>query len=700
MNKRRCLNCMRQYDKEFDICPHCGYVAGSAPKEPYILLPGTLLQEEHYLIGTAVGIGGFGITYRAWDNKLDKLVAIKEYYPNGIAIRNPGQTRVNIYGEARIREYERGKDRFYEEAKYLGHLSEPANIVNVYDYFMENDTAYYVMEFLHGEPFNKVIKTSGNFVSVELGVKVAAAVLDALSQVHKEGIIHRDISPDNIFLVNNGQIKLFDFGAARFSKGKDEAEYDCILKPGYAPPEQYDRKSKQGPWTDIYAVGALLYRALTGLLPQESKTRMTKDELKPPHEIKPEIPVALSNSIMRAMALNYELRFQKAEEFKAAILMEKPVRDIGQELKRRKTLRAVRAGIIAAALCLCGFASYGVFVSKQNELYNLEASVSVWLPDTNQQKMDEVLQINDPDTPEAEKKKIALDSTQEMFGEKMLREFKDAFQKITLSEEKYIPAKDYGNELEAAAKKQQLPAVFDSSQITRQQQPKVWEQMGSLSRVYELLNLEDYYGLAEFHESYPEARQIPVSFSVPVLYVNTNMVKPEDIPPVILSAADLQAGANPGYCVSREYYEQFNEALGGSLTPPAGEYGYEDFLDRKAAYYLGSTDDYEVVRAGLGGIYRMITLKELMAQGKIYGVFTRYYSIREGLDEEQKKAAENMVFYLLSERAQDVYNIQNGNGLSVNREMMKIYVNSNDEFSGIYQALKRKTMTIKPGERK
>ena len=223
-----------------------------------------------------MGFGGFGITYRAWDRTLEKKVAIKEYYPNGIVNRVPAEKAVIIYSGSRADEFQNGKVRFLAEARHMARFNTHPHIVNVHEFFEENNTAYIVMEFLEGISYKQYIEDCGGRVDCGTAVGVAVSVLGALRELHKEKIIHRDVSPDNIFLVLDApgasqyRVKLIDFGAARFSSGDEEKTLSIILKPGYAPPEQYRNKSKQGPWTDIYAVGAVLYCAITGERPEES----------------------------------------------------------------------------------------------------------------------------------------------------------------------------------------------------------------------------------------------------------------------------------------------------------------------------------------------------------------------------------------------------------------------------------------------
>lgn len=336
----RCLQCMKEYHSDYEMCPFCGYVQNTEPKELYFLRPGTVIADR-YVVGVSIGSGGFGITYKAWDRTLSKIVAIKEYYPAGLVNRVPGEKKMIIYSGSRERECANGKVRFLDEARNMAKFNTHPNIINVYDFFEENNTAYIIMEFLDGENYKEYIKKQGGRVSVDKALEVTRAVLEALSEVHKSGILHRDISPDNIFICRDGRIKLIDFGAARFSSVENAMTRSVILKPGFAPPEQYQTKSKQGPWTDIYAVGATLYRAVTGNVPEESVNRVEDDQLTDPKKFCPELSQNLSIVILRSMAILPELRFQSTADFLNALDSGGNIKDVRKELKFRKMRRLV-----------------------------------------------------------------------------------------------------------------------------------------------------------------------------------------------------------------------------------------------------------------------------------------------------------------------------------------------------------------------
>ena len=205
------------------------------------LKPGVILKER-YKIEEVIGAGGFGITYRAWDPLLQSYVAIKEYYPSGIATRSADSSKVCVPVGQEQREYHRGRIRFLKEAQDVARFQSEPNIVSIYDYLEENDTAYMVMEYLHGCTLKQYIREHGGRLDTDHILHICLSVLDALAVVHKAGMIHRDISPENIFICEDLTVKLIDFGAAKQVYLDGEQTMSVVLKPGYAPPEQYAKK--------------------------------------------------------------------------------------------------------------------------------------------------------------------------------------------------------------------------------------------------------------------------------------------------------------------------------------------------------------------------------------------------------------------------------------------------------------------------
>jgi len=264
-----CLNCMSVKQHSDELCHACGTNSIIEANEPWHLQPGCILKER-YLIGYSIGYGGFGVTYIAFDLILQLKVAIKEYLPSEFATRMPGVTKVSVYAGEKEEQYNHGLEGFMNEAQKLAKFTEHRGIVKIQDFFEENETAYLVMEYIEGVTFKKYLSTHDGKISFNEALTLLMPVIDALCEVHKTGIIHRDISPDNILLTGEKEVKLIDFGAARYATTGHTKSLSVILKPGYAPEEQYRSRGDQGPWSDIYAVGATLYRMITGIVPDEA----------------------------------------------------------------------------------------------------------------------------------------------------------------------------------------------------------------------------------------------------------------------------------------------------------------------------------------------------------------------------------------------------------------------------------------------
>ncbi|MCM1184857.1 MAG: leucine-rich repeat protein, partial [Roseburia sp.] len=272
-NKTLCEYCFEETDRE--PCPHCGYSREAYVKDPTVLAVGNIL-ENRYIVGGVIGKGGFGITYLAYDRKLERKVAVKEYYPYGLAMRNLGSTFVSTVGAESVDVFKSGADKFYDEARLVAKFNDNPNIVSVYDFFYGNDTVYFTMGFLKGQTLKSYIRDHGVLTAGQT-VRVAMDVTNALLAAHHLNVLHRDISPDNIMVCSDGTIKLLDFGAARQVLTEGSQSLSVILKQGFAPLEQYQKKGKQGPWTDIYALGATLYYALTLDLLDDPMSRLEDD---------------------------------------------------------------------------------------------------------------------------------------------------------------------------------------------------------------------------------------------------------------------------------------------------------------------------------------------------------------------------------------------------------------------------------------
>lgn len=316
-----CISCL-EYRGRSKHCCQCGYDERQYKKHPLYLKPRTLLKNQ-YVIGNTLGQGGFGITYIGLDLWLQKKVAIKEYLPAALATRDV-LTSTIMPLKKQEQTFNQGLQLFIDEARHLAKFDHP-NIVRVINFFEDNKTGYMVMDYLEGVSPMDILNQTGGRLSVDEALAIILPVLDALAEVHAQHIYHRDISSQNIRILKTGVPILVDFGAARHVVGEQSRSLDLVLKHGYSPLEQYSGKGKIGPWTDIYACGALLYLMMTGELPPAATDRVSEENLIAPTQRGVEISPTLNDAIMIALAMKFEDRFQTVQEFQAALLGNQPV---------------------------------------------------------------------------------------------------------------------------------------------------------------------------------------------------------------------------------------------------------------------------------------------------------------------------------------------------------------------------------------
>lgn len=300
------------------VCPQCAYF-DRGPENPQQLPPRTILEGK-YLIGRALGQGGFGITYLAWDMTLNKKLAIKEYFPLQISTRAQDHLTVSPISIKNQHDLEYGLAKFAEEGKALTHFKNHLGIVSMLDFLYANGTAYIVMAYVEGRDLKEYLRQHDGKIPFEAALKILLPVMAALEDVHRAGIVHRDISPDNIYVEDDGGVKILDFGATRYALGEQSRSLSVVLKPGYAPEEQYRSRGKQGAWTDIYALGATFYRTITGKVPPESTDRLAEDDLAPPSTLGIVIPTHSEAALMKALAVKAADRFQTVAEFRQAMI--------------------------------------------------------------------------------------------------------------------------------------------------------------------------------------------------------------------------------------------------------------------------------------------------------------------------------------------------------------------------------------------
>lgn len=303
-----CPGCMQHLKDSNTTCPHCGY-----PEKRLTVkdsLPIFSILAGKYLLGAPLGKGGFGITYIAMHLPDEKIVAIKEFFPANLAVRDTDNETVVPADDTKAVYYRTGMKSFSEEGRILYLLSDIEHVIHVAEQIQANNTTYLVMEYVPGISLKKYMKQQQKLFSEQETLTLMQPILIALQAMHQKGILHRDISPENLMLSPDNTLTLIDFGAARTFSRSDDDNLTVILKRGYAPEEQYHSNSRQGPWTDLYAVCAVMYQMLTGILPQEASARAEEDHLTPISRIE-----GLSLSPSTCAALEKGLQMDPMERY-------------------------------------------------------------------------------------------------------------------------------------------------------------------------------------------------------------------------------------------------------------------------------------------------------------------------------------------------------------------------------------------------
>ena len=343
MELNRCLGCMNPFRGY--PCPACGYDPQKGQEAEYALPPGTILAGK-YLVGRVLGQGGFGITYIGLDIALARKVAIKEYYPSGQANRTPGTSAVIWTGSEQARtELRDGMEMVLKEARKMVKVEEVPGVVKVRELFRENNTAYIVMDYVEGETLKDRLRKVGPMPWGQ-AKKIFLPVIRTMESVHRAGIIHRDLSPDNLMLTPGGAVKVLDLGAAKDITVNTGTSSMPVAKSGFSPLEQYGQQGGSGPYTDVYALAATLYYTLTGKAPLSALDRINKDQLNWDYPGLKAVPENVRQALRKALALRPEQRTRSMADFYAQLAAETPG-------KRKMPPKDVCAAAIFAAAVLC-----------------------------------------------------------------------------------------------------------------------------------------------------------------------------------------------------------------------------------------------------------------------------------------------------------------------------------------------------------
>ena len=676
MTNEICLNCFKMKG-HYEVCPHCGWVEGSPPEQAFHLHPGVTLSNR-YIIGTVTGFGGFGTIYKAWDAQLGTVVAIKEFYPAGLVSRVPGTKEAVIFSGDKKENYMQAKGRFLSEAKSLAMFNKNPSIVNVYNFFEENNTAYIVMEYLDGLALRDYLTQQGGKLTVEESLEIVRPVMDALIAIHEKGIVHRDIHPGNIFITANRRVKLLDFGAARLSTGEDEATLTVVVTQGYASPEQYRTKSKQGPFTDVYGLGATLFKMITGVLPEEALDRQVKDNLKKPSELGADVTENLNRATMKAMALKPEIRFQKVADFRDAVFKNSKIDYPEIEYKKRRTRRGIMiAGVMAVlAVLIVTVSLYSTVLRPIPTLDNTvihEDTINVWVPVSDDEEIQEI-------------------QSEAWLG--IIERFQGRNEQLTVNIE-MIPSSEYAERIGAASGADQ-PTLY----ILDGLEGYSAGDFHKLELLYNSLNPEEYLFVDKFETLYPYGSMMPLGFKVYTLYGNDEVAKTmgKGIPAAITDLEELFDEGN-SVQITREDISGFLLLYGAEVDARGGvtfgdelveavialKQSYDEqevdlnlppldaMIENELLYLFADSTEIRIMQNALPGYLSIIDIED---NEEFAGEFSDVWVVSGSgvVSTNQKNAAMLFIAYLLNDLSQDEFYLQQDAAAPINRVIFEQFI--------------------------
>lgn len=355
-----CMGCMSEIEDRLTICPYCGFNEAALQQESYYLTPGMVVGGK-YIVGKVLRYGGHTISYLGMDAEVNRKVVVKEYLPSDFSTRSEGEQEITIYSGDAKTQFEQGLTSFLNEANKLQSLGSTEGIAGVYDCVAENDTGYVIEEYMEGRTLKEIL-ASGKRYSIGEAVTLLSPILRGLERVHAMHMIHCDISPETIMVTGKGEAKLVDFGATRYVTTANSKSLTIILKQGYAPEEQYRSSGNRGSWTDVYAVGAVMYRMITGRTPQESVERALVDELKEPSKLGVSIPANVENALMNALNVYQKERTATVGAFLQE-LNAPSVKRIKAAKKKKETGKfpVWAKGLVAVLLCITVIGGFRVY---------------------------------------------------------------------------------------------------------------------------------------------------------------------------------------------------------------------------------------------------------------------------------------------------------------------------------------------------
>lgn len=507
MASELCMNCFN-IKGQYDVCPFCGYAEGTPPKQPHHLVPGTILRNQ-FIVGTVIGFGGFGITYKCFDRTLGVTVAVKEFYPAGLVNRSPGESQVGLLSGEKAGQYKEQLKRFLMEAQSVARFGKAKDIVNVYEFFEQNGTAYIIMEYIDGILLKDYLEKQGA-MHPEAARKFIIPIIEAVKKIHGEGIIHRDISPDNIFIMNEDTIKVFDFGAAILNDSQEGMAGEAVIKVGYSAPEQYRDKARQDFYTDVYSVGAILYQMLTGVKPLESTEREYKDTLKSPHELGAELSSNMDRAVMEALAVQPELRFQNIRQLEDALHNRRAAEYPREKLRKRKLRRAWIISLAVSLVLAVGVAIglYSTILKPENRIFDSHVEegtkITVWVE--NEDQKEQIDNLLEDGYVQAENKDGSKPPDVSEKVKQMQKE--NAGVEVNV-----VVRSDIETDLKNG--KLEMPNMFLTDHVSNLSD---YPLVSLRDNVYAALNIDDYLFMSEYERLFEGMKEMPTGIDTLLLY--------------------------------------------------------------------------------------------------------------------------------------------------------------------------------------
>lgn len=641
-----CLSCFKEKGN-YEVCPYCGYVIETKVTQSGYLQPGMILAGR-YIIGLVVGVGGFGITYKAYDAKLDMVVAIKEFYPSGIVSRRPADTHVEIFTSSQEDTYHNMLGRFLEEAKNMAKFSGESDIVKVIDYFEENSTAYIVMEYIEGMLLKTYLKEYG-VIPQESAVPIFLSVLKTVEKLHAKGIIHKDLSPDNLFVLEDNQTKLFDFGAANFQDRNDEEYHEVIIKAGFAPPEQYRKDNTPASTLDIYAAGALLYEMITGQCPLEATDRILNDELIRPSEMGVQIDENLERAILKAMALDPAQRFQSAKEFYDTVAESRRVELPVEKKGKRKYLiiQGVMLGILSVVAVVAGTLFYRYKIDLRNYVPDEDTSLKVWL-------------VQDT---AAEQEEIAR-NIKSGFEER----YPEAEVQIT-----FVPVDEYEQKL-INSSLEERPDVY----CTDYKGTSSIIENADLTPIVKHLDSVMYLFEEQYEESYPKKDQIPTGFQIAMYYRNLSKTDKTETVPNSIQLEQVNIAVEDESCQwilpknTNKKKKKVLQTMVKKETDLNAVVGSLTCWSEVQKYTVSGKRSCEL------GIIPILEDKELLC------TFQNVYAVKKNENKNQEKTAMLFLYYMLGTTVQREIGLKQNDVLPVNAKAYREYMDNLTQYGLTY----------------